>query len=151
MVEMLCVNGIIQGFSMEIEVNEPIYISGIPTYNLYLEIHPHEQYLYINGVRAKGLTGGAYYQMMEPQLFSYLDEICQSFNRNTEIYIDNESYLPFFIRVDDTPIFSIERMGTTFVMNTELGLDDIRHISDRIQRVFYFKIIPLLKEVGLYG
>jgi hypothetical protein len=136
---------------MQTTVNEPIYIGGVPTYNLYLEIYPHQQYLYINGVRAKGLTGGAYYQMMEPQLFSHLDEICQLFIGNAVILIDDESYLPYLIRVDNIPVFLMERAGTAFYMTTSLGLDRVIDASDRIERVFQFEIIPLLKEVGLYG
>jgi len=151
MVVMTCSNGIIQEFSMETRINEPIYISGVPTYNLYLEKHAHEGYLYINGIRAKALPGGAHYQMIEPQLFSYFDEICQLFNGNTAIFVDDESYLPFIIRNDSGTMLSIEIVGTTFVMNTKLGLDDIRDISNRIERIFRFEIIPLLKEVGLYG
>jgi len=134
---------------MATTVNEPIYIGGVPTHNLHLEIRPHEQYLYINNVRAKALPGGAHYQMIEPVLFSYLDEIC--LRGNTEIFVDDESYLPFFIQVNDEIMLVIENFGRTFQMNTELGLDDIRNISNRIERAFTIKIIPLLKEVGLYG
>ena len=135
---------------METTINEPIYIGGVPTNILYLEIRPHEQYLYINGIRAKALPGGAHYQMIEPVLFSYLDEICQLFDRDTGIFVDDESYLPFIIRVEGTNIFAVENVGTTFYMDTKIGLDDIRNISNRIERTFRLKIIPLLKEVGLY-
>lgn len=133
---------------MATKVEEPIYIGGVPTHNLYLEIYPHQQYLYINGVRAKELPGGAHYQMIEPQLFVYLDEIC--LKGNAEIFVDDEFYQPFLIRVNGEIILLIENFGTTFQMDTELGLDDVRNISNRIERAFTYKITPLLKEVGLY-
>lgn len=147
---MLCSKGLIQSFSMETKVNEPIYIGGVPTYDLYLEKYPQQGYLYINGVSAKALPGGAHYQIIEPELFGYFDEICQLFNDNTEIVVDDESYLPLSIKVNGKYIFVIEYVVTTFTMNTELGLDDIRNIRNRIERVFKIKIIPLLKQVGLY-
>jgi hypothetical protein len=133
---------------MSTTVEEPIYIDGVPTHNLHLEIYPHKQYLYINGIRAKELPDGAHYQRIEPRLFVYLDEIC--LKGNTEIFVDDESYQPFFIQVNNEIILLIENFGTTFQMDTELGLDDIRNISNRIERAFTYKIIPALKEVGLY-
>ena len=151
MVTIQCSNKIIQSFSIETNVKEPIYINGVPTYDLHLEKYPHQTYLYVNGVRAKALSGGADYQMMEPQLIRYLDDICQLFDDDTVIDIQDESYLPFSIQVNGKSIFEIESVATTFTMNTELGLDDIRRISNKIEGVFKTKIIPLLKEVGLHG
>jgi beta-galactosidase/beta-glucuronidase len=136
---------------METKVKEPIYIGGVPTYDLYLEKYPHEGYLYINGVRAKELPAGADYQIIEPKLFEYFDEICELFNDNVYIVIDDVSYLPLSIQVNGKYVLMIERVGTTFTMTTELGLNDIRNINNKIERVFKNKIIPLLKEVGLYG
>jgi hypothetical protein len=146
-----CFKKSIQSFFIETKVKEPIYIGGVPTYDLYLEKYPDEGHLYINGVRAKALSGGAHYQMIEPILFKYFDEICQLFNGDTNIVIDNESYLPVSIQVDGKYILTIERVGTTFTMMTELGLDNIRHIRLRFENVFKNNIIPLLKKVGLYG
>jgi len=123
----------------------------VPTYDLYLEKYPHKDYLYVNGVRAKALSGGAYYQINEPKLFEYFDEICELFNDDVYIVIDDVSYLPLSIQVNGKYVLMIERVGTTFTMNTELGLNDIRNINNKIERVFKNKIIPLLKEVGLHG
>jgi len=135
---------------METKLNEPIYIDGVPTSNLNLVLRPREQFLFINGVRTKESPGGANYWMMETVLLRYLDEICQSFNGNTDIFADDKSYLPYFIGVNDETVLMIESSGTFFRMFTELGLNDIRDISDRIKRSFELKIIPLLEEVGLY-
>jgi hypothetical protein len=146
-----CEKKFIQSFYMETKVKEPIYIGGVPTYDLYLEKYPHEDYLYINGVQAKELPAGAHYQIIEPKLFEYFDEICQLFNDNADIVIDNESYLPVSIQVNGKYVLIIEHVGTTFTMNTELGLNDIRNISNKIEIIFKNKIIPLLKEVGLHG
>jgi len=146
-----CSKKFIQSFFIETKVKEPIYINGVPTYDLYLEKYPHLGYLYINGVRAKELAAGAHYQIIEPTLFEYFDEICQLFNDDVDIVIDDESYLPLSIQVNGKYIFAIDRVGTTFTMNTELGLNNIRNISNKIEGVFKNKIIPLLKKVGLYG
>jgi hypothetical protein len=151
MVEMSCSNGAIQELSMPTKIKEPIYISGVPTYDLYLQKYANQRYLYINGIRAKVLLGGTHYQMIEPVLLSHFDEICRLFNENTvKLVVDDESYLPFIIQADGWPIFSIEITGTTFVMNTKLGLYNIIDTSKRIELIFNFEIIPLLKEVGLY-
>ncbi len=107
--------------------------------------------MYVNGVRAKELPAGADYQINEPKLFEYFDEICELFNDDVYIVIDDESYLPLSIQINGKYVFTIERVGTTFTMTTELGLNDIRNISNKIERVFKNKIIPLLKEVGLHG
>ena len=136
---------------METKVKEPIYIGGVPTYDLYLEKYPDEYYLYVNGVRAKELPGGAHYQIIEPILFEYFDEICELFNGDADIVIDNESYLPLSIQIDGKYVLMIGHVGTTFTMNTELGLDDIRRIRTKFENVFKIKIIPLLKKVGLHG
>jgi len=151
MITIHCSNRTVQSFFIEVEVSQPLYIGGVPTRDLYLEKRPVEGYLYINGVRAKELSGGARYQLIEPTLFGYFDEICQLFTGNADIDIDDESYLPVSIQVNGKRIFKIERTGTVFSMSTELGLDDIRHISSRVESVFKVKIIPLLRSVGLYG
>jgi len=151
MATIQCEKKFIQSFFMETKVKEPIYIGGVPTYDLYLEKYPHKDYLYVNGVRAKALSGGAYYQINEPKLFEYFDEICELFNDDVYIVIDDVSYLPLSIQVNGKYVLMIERVGTTFTMNTELGLNDIRNINNKIERVFKNKIIPLLKEVGLHG
>jgi len=151
MITIQCSKKFIQSFFIKTKVKEYIYINGVPTYDLYLGKYPQEGYLYVNDVPAKALSGGARYQMIEPKLFEYFDEICQLFNDNTDIVIEDESYLPLSIQVNDKYIFAIEREGTTFTMNTELGLDDIRNIRNKIEGVFKGKIIPLLKKVGLHG
>jgi beta-galactosidase/beta-glucuronidase len=136
---------------METKVKEPIYIGGVPTYDLYLEKYPHQYYLYVNGVYAKALSLGPVYQMNEPTLFEYFDEICALFNDDVYIVIDDISYLPLSIQVNGKYVFTIEHVGTTFIMNSELGLNDIRNISNKIESIFKNKIIPLLKKVGLHG
>ena len=146
-----CSNKSIQSFYMQTKVKEPIYIGGVPTYDLYLEKYSDERYLYINGVHAKALLVGTHYQMIEPILFEYFDEICQLFDGNADIVVDNESYLPVSIQVNGKYVLMIGHVGTTFTMITELGLDDIRHIRTRFENVFKIKIIPLLKKVGLHG
>jgi len=151
MITIHCSKKFIQSFFIETKVKEYIYINGVPTYDLYLEKYPQEGHLYVNGVPAKALSGGARYQMIEPKLFEYFDEICQLFNDNADIVIEDESYLPLSIQVNGKYIFAIEREGTTFTMNTELGLDDIRNIRNKIEGVFKGKIIPFLKKVGLHG
>jgi len=151
MITIHCSKKFIQSFFIETKVAKPIYINGVPTYDLYLEKYPQQGYLYINGVHAKALPGGAHYQIIEPKLFEYFDEICKLFNDNADIVIEDESYLPLSIQVNDKYIFEIEHVGTTFTMNTELGLDDIRNIRNKIEGIFKGKIIPLLKEVGLHG
>ena len=151
MITINCYNKTVQSFFIETKIKEPIYIGGVPTYDLYLEKRPNEGHLYINGVRSKALSGGTNYQIIEPVLLQYFDEICQMFNDNTDIDINDESYLPTSIRVNSKHVFLIEREGTTFIMNSELGLNDIRQISDKIESVFKVKIIPLLRRVGLYG
>jgi len=135
---------------METKIKEPIYIGGVPTYDLYLEKFPNQEYLYVNSIRAKELPAGTNYQLIEPTLFGYFDEICQLFNDNTEIEIQDETYLPLSIQVNGKYVFKIERESTTFTVDTELGLSEIRDISNKIERVFKFKIIPLLKRAGLY-
>jgi len=149
--EIYCSKKSIRSFFMETKVKEPIYIGGVPTYDLYLEKYPYEYYLYVNGVRAKELPAGAPYQMIELKLFEYFDEICQLFDGDADIVVDNESYLPVSIQVNGKYVLTIERVGTTFSMTTELGLDDVRQIRNRFENVFKNKIIPLLKKVGLYG
>jgi len=151
MITIQCSKKFIQSFFIETTVKEPIYINGVPIYDLYLEKYPQQEYLHINGVRAKALPGGAHYQIIEPKLFEYFNEICQLFNDNTDIVVEDESYLPLSIQVNGKYIFEIEHAGTTFTMNTELGLDDIRNIRNKIEGVFKGKIIPLLKEVRLHG
>jgi len=161
MITIQCSKKFIQSFFIETKVKEPIYVNGVPTYDLYLAKYPQEGYLYINDVpakalsgsaqRAKALSSGANYQIIEPKLFEYFDEICQLFNDNTDIVIEDESYLPLSIKVNDKYIFAIERASKTFTMNTELGLDDIRNIRNKIEGVFKGKIIPFLKKVGLHG
>ncbi len=151
MVTIQCYNEFVQSFSMETRIREPIYINGVPTYDLHLAKYPHQGYLYVNGVSAKALSGGADYQMIEPKLFEYFDEICQLFNDNADIVIEDESYLPLSIQINGKYIFVIDYVGTTFTMDTELGLNDIRNISNKIESVCKNKITPLLKEVGLYG
>jgi len=151
MITINCYNKTIRSFFIETKIKEPIYIGGVPIYELYLEKRPNEGHLYINGVRSKALSGGTNYQMIEPVLLQYFDEICQMFSDNTDMDINDESYLPTSIRVNGKHVFLIEREGTTFIMNSELGLNDIRQISDKIESVFKVKIIPLLRRVGLYG
>ena len=146
-----CGKKFIQSFSIYTKVKEPIYIGGVPTYDLYLEKYPHQGYLYVNGVSAKELPAGAPYQIIEPKLFAYFDEICELFNDGAYIVIDDVSYLPLSVQVNGKYVLTIERVGTTFTMNTELGLNDIRNISNKIESIFKNKIIPLLKKVGLYG
>jgi len=146
-----CEKKFIQSFSIQTKVKEPIYIGGVPTYDLYLEKYPHELCVYVNGVRGKALSLGPVYQINLPTLFEYFDEICELFNDDADIVIDDESYLPLSIQVNGKYVFIIERVGTTFIMTTELGLDDIRRIRTRFENVFKNKIIPLLKKVGLYG
>jgi len=121
MATIQCEKKFIQSFFMETKVKEPIYIGGVPTYDLYLEKYPHKDYLYVNGVRAKALSGGAYYQINEPKLFEYFDEICELFNDDVYIVIDDVSYLPLSIQVNGKYVLMIERVGTTFTMNTELA------------------------------
>ena len=151
MIAIHCSKKTVQSFFMETKVKQPIYINGVPTTDLYLEKFPNEGYLYINSIRAKELPAGANYQLIEPELFGYFDEICHLFNDNTEIEIQDETYLPLSIQVNGRYVFRIEREGTTFTVDTELGLGEIRDISNKIESVFKFKIIPLLKRVGLYG
>jgi len=139
-----------KSFFMETKVKQPVYINGVPTTDLYLEKFPDKEYLYINSVLASELPAGDYYRLIEPELFGYFDEICQLFNDNTEIEIQHETYLPLSIQVNGRYVFKIERESTTFTVDTELGLSEIRDISNKIENVFKFKIIPLLKRVGLY-
>jgi len=139
-----------QSFFMETKVKQPIYINGVPTTDLYLEKYPNERYLYVNGILARKLPAGETYQLIEPTLFGYFDEICQLFSDNTEIEIQDETYLPLSIQVNGKYVFKIERESTTFTVDTELGLSEIRDISNKIESVFKFKIIPLLKREGLY-
>ena len=146
-----CEKKFIQSFSIQTHVKEPIYIGGVPTYDLYLEKYPHKLCVYANGVPAKALSLGPVYQKNVPTLFEYFGEICELFNDDAYIVIDDESYLPLSIQVNGKYVLMIERVGTTFTMNTELGLNDIRNINNKIERVFKNKIIPLLKEMGLYG
>jgi len=151
MIAIHCSNKIVQSFFIETKVKQPIYIKGEPTYDLYLEKYPHMTYLHVNGVRVKNLPAGADYQMIEPTLINYFDEICQLFDNNTDIDVEDGTYLPVSIQVNGKHIFQIERQATTFIMNSELGLGDIRNISSKIESVFKIKIISLLKRVGLYG
>jgi len=151
MIIIHCSNRTVQSFFIEVKVSQPLYINGVPVHDLYLEKRPIEGYLYINGVRAKELSGGAKYQLIEPTLFGYFDEICQLFTGNADIDVEDESYLPVSIQVNGKRVFKIERTGTIFTMDTELGLNDIRHISSKIESVFRVKVIPLLRSVGLYG
>jgi len=141
----------VQSFLIETKVKEPIYVKGVPTYDLYLEKYPHMTYLHVNGVRAKELPAGADYQMIEPTLINYFDEVCQPFNGNADIDVEDGTYLPVSIQVNGKHVFQIERQATTFIMNTELSLNDIKNLSSKIESVFKIKIIPLLKRVGLYG
>jgi len=140
-----------QSFFMETRVKQPIYINGVPTYDLYLEKYPDKEDLYINSVLATELPAGDYYEFIKPTLFGYFDEICQLFNDNTEIEIQHETYLPLSIQVNGKYVFKIEHESTIFTVDTELGLSEIRNISNKIENVFKFKIIPLLKRAGLYG
>jgi hypothetical protein len=146
-----CQNKSIDSFFMETKVKEPLYIGGVPTYDLYLEKYPYEGYLYINGVRAKELPAGANYQIIEPKLFEYFDEICEVFDGDdVDIVIDNKSYLPLSIQVDGKYILTIEFSANSAKMITTLSLNEIRQMRTRFENVFRNKIIPLLKKVGLY-
>ena len=139
-----------RSFFMETKVKEPILINGVPTYDLYLEKYPDKGQLYINSVLASELPAGDYYRFIEPTLFGYFDEICRPFNDNTDIEIQDETYLLLSIQVNGKYVFRIEREGTTFTVDTELGLSEIRDISNKIENVFKFNIIPLLRRAGLY-
>jgi hypothetical protein len=136
---------------METKIKQPIFIGDTVTYDLYLEKRPNEGHLYINGTRSKVLAKGSQYQIIEPELLGYFDEICKFFNNDTDIDIEDGSYLPISIRENGKYVFIIDVIGTTFTMNTEIGLKDIRDISKTIENVFRTKIIPLLQQVGLYG
>jgi len=149
MIVINCSRKAVQSFFMETKVKQPFLISGEFTYDLYLEKYPGQAYLYINKVRSKELPGGSKYQIIEPTLLIYFDEICALFNDNTDIDIDDESYLPTSIKTNGKYVFQIDRVVTTYIVNTELGLDEIKKISDRIEHVFRMKIIPLLKQVRL--
>jgi len=151
MITVQCAKRLIQSFFMETKVKDPVYINDEPTYDLYLEKRDHLGYLYINGVRAKALPRGGDYQSIEPTLFKYFDEICQPFDDDTEINVEDESFLPWSIKVKSKPVLEIEYESQTFIMTTDLGIDEIRNISNRIERTFRLKIIPILKEVGLYA
>jgi|GEM_PF-2488819 len=151
MIAVHCSGKVMQSFFIETKVKEPIYIHGVPTYDLYLEKYPDKGHLYINSVLASELPAGDYYRLIEPTLFGYFDEICQLFSENTEIEIQDEMYLPLSIQVNGRYVFRIKRESTTFTVDTELGLSEIRDISNKIEDVFRFKIIPLLKRAGLYG
>jgi uncharacterized protein (UPF0179 family) len=132
---------------METKVKEPIYIGGVPTYNLYLEKYPYEGYLYVNGVRAKELPAGANYQIIEPKLFEYFDEICEVFDGDVDIVVDNK--LPLSIQVDGKYILTIEFSAHSAKMITRLSLNEIRNIRTKFEKTFN-KIISLLREVKLY-
>jgi hypothetical protein len=136
---------------METKIKRPLFIGGTATYDLYLEKRPNEGHLYINNVRAKALPGASDYQIIEPTLLEYFDEICKPFDNSTDIDVEDESYLPTSIRVNGKYVFIIDVVGNTFIMNTELGLKEIRDISKTIESVFRTKIIPLLQQVGLHG
>jgi len=151
MITIHCYNRTVQSFFMEVEISQPLYINGVPVRDLYLEKYPGEGHLYINGVRARQLPSGSDYQLIEPTLLGYFNEICQLFTGNADIDVEDELYLPVSIQINGKRVFKIERTGTIFTMDTELGLDDIRHISDRVESVFRVKVIPLLRSVGLYG
>ncbi len=144
-----CSKKSIQSFFMETKVKEPIYIGGVPTYNLYLEKYPYEEYLYVNGVRAKELPAGANYQI-ESKLFEFFDEICEVFDGDdVDIVVDNKSYLPLSIQVDGKYIFTIEFSANSAKMITRLSLNEIRNIRTKFEKIFN-KIISLLREVKLY-
>ncbi len=151
MITVQCAKRLVQSFFMETKVKDPVYINDNPTYDLNLEKRNHLGYLYINGVRAKALPRGRDYQLIEPALFGYFDEICQSFDDDTEITVEDESFLPWSIKVKSKSVFEIEYESQTFIMTTELGLDEIKSISKRIERTFSLKIVPILKKVGLYA
>ena len=142
-----CSKKSIQSFFMETKVKEPIYIGGVPTYNLYLEKYPYEGYLYVNGVRAKELPAGANYQIIEPKLFEYFDEICEVFDGDVDIVVDNK--LPLSIQVDGKYILTIEFSAHSAKMITRLSLNEIRNIRTKFEKTFN-KIISLLREVKLY-
>jgi len=115
--------------------------------NLYIEKKMEEGHLYINGVRAKELMGGKYYQMIEPELFREFDEICRLFNDNTEIDIDKE--LPVSIRINGKSILTIEFEKNSVKMVTKLSLNEIRNIRNKFEKTFV-NILSILKEVNLY-
>ena len=151
MITIHCDKKTVQSFFMTTKIKQPIFIGGVATYDLYLEKRPNEGHLYISGTRSKVLAGGSHYQIIEPELLGYFNEICKFFNNDTDIDVEDESYLPVSIRQEGKYIFTIDVVGTTFTMNTELGLKDIRDISKTTESVFRTKIIPLLQQVGLYG
>jgi len=150
MITIQCYKKVVQSFFMETRAKEPIYIGGEPKRDLYLEKYHHLGYLHINGIRAKALPNGADYQMIEPKLFGYFNEICEPFNDDTIITVEDESFLPLSINVNSKPVFELEYISPTFTMNTDLSIDEIRTIGNRIERAFKVKIVPLLKEVGLH-
>jgi hypothetical protein len=118
--------------------------------NLYIEKKLEEGHLYINGIRAKALPGGKYYQMIEPELFKQFDEICRLFNDNTEIDVDKETYLPVSIRINGKSILTIEFETNSVKIVTKLSLNEIRNIRTKFEKTFG-NIFSLLKEVNLYG
>ena len=135
MINVQCKNKVVSSFFMEI--NE----------NLYIEKKMEEGHLYINGVRAKELMGGKYYQMIEPELFREFDEICRLFNENTEIDVDKE--LPVSIRINGKSILTIEFEKNSVKMVTKLSLNEIRNIRNKFEKTFV-NILSILKEVNLY-
>jgi len=137
MINIQCKNKFVSSFFMEI--NE----------NLYIEKKMEEGHLYINGVRAKVMPDGVTYQMIEPELIRYFDEICQKFN-NAEIDVDEKTFLPLSVKLDNEYILRIE-FDANSTMITKIGLNEVRHIRNIIENVFRNKIIPLLQKVNLYG
>lgn len=139
MIKIKCQNKTLNSFF--IEVNE----------NLYLEKRSMEGHLYINGIRAKALPGGAQYQMIEPELIGYFNEICQNFNNNdAEIDIDKETFLPLTIKIEGKNILTIEFEYNSTKIMTKIGLNQVRHLRNIFENVFKNKIIPLLQKVNLY-
>ncbi|ALG97133.1 hypothetical protein AVT98_gp41 [Sulfolobales virus YNP1] len=139
MIKIKCQNKKIDSFF--IEVNE----------NLYLEKRSMEGHLYINGIRAKALPGGAHYQMIEPELFRQFDEICQQFNDDAEIDIDKETFLPLTIKIEGKNVLTIEFESNSTKIMTKIGLNQVRHLRNIFENVFKNKIIPLLQKVNLYA
>jgi hypothetical protein len=137
MINIQCKNKFVSSFF--IEINENLY-----------EKKPEEGHLYINGVRAKALPNGVTYQMIEPELIRYFDEICQKFN-NAEIDVDEKTFLPLSVKRDNEYILRIEFDANSIKIISKIGLNEVRHIRNIIENVFRNKIIPLLKEVSLYN
>ncbi len=136
MINIQCKNKFVSSFFMEI--NE----------NLYIEKKLEEGHLYINNIRAKALPGGITYQMVEPELIRYFDEICQNFN-NAEIDVDEKTFLPLSVKLDSEYI-RIEFEANSIKIISKIGLNEVRHIRNIIENVFRNKIIPLLQKVNLY-